>query len=63
MKVTVKIVQEINKLYDSGQTLRQLGTLFGLDKHTISNYVWHPRPRGGRYNKTGWYLDNKIAKV
>ena len=49
MKVTIPIIQELNKLYNEGQTLRQLAVVFKLDKHTVGNYIHKPRENGRRH--------------
>jgi len=48
MKVTIKIAQGLNELYNEGLTLRQVGVAYGLDKHTVGNYIWNPRKNGRR---------------
>ena len=51
MKVTIKMIKQINKLYDNGQTMRQLAKTYNLSKDTVANYVWNPRKsKSGRLN-------------
>ena len=47
-KITVEMVQEMNKLYNSGLTYRQIGYQLEKSETCISNYVWKPRKRGCR---------------
>ena len=45
-KLTVTDIQEINRLYDDGNTLAYLGHKYKLDPSSISRYIWNPRRRG-----------------
>jgi len=42
-KVTIPITQEINKLYDAGESINQIAIKLNLSDVTIYNYVWKPR--------------------
>jgi len=46
MKVTVKIVQEINKMYKQGYNMKDVGVKLGLCSSTVCKYVWEPRAHG-----------------
>ena len=46
MKVTVTMIQEMNKLYDTGYNMQMLGEKYGINKRTVCNYIWKPRRRG-----------------
>ena len=49
--ITVPIIQELNKLYDAGATMKELANKYNVSSVTIHNYVWKPRKtRGGREN-------------
>mgnify|MGYP001582473805 CR=1 FL=1 len=45
-KVSIEMIQTINKLYISGQTMSQLSKTLKLSPCTISKYVWKSRPKG-----------------
>ena len=44
--ITVKSIQEINKLYDGGATLREVGKEYGISYKTVAKYIWKPRKTG-----------------
>lgn len=46
MKVTVKLAQEINILYDAGNTMKTIAEMFDLCSSTVCKYVWNPRGFG-----------------
>jgi len=48
MKVNTRMIQEMNRLYDKGKTVRQLAIKFNLSPSTITTYTWRPRNRGGQ---------------
>jgi len=45
-KLTVTDIQEINKIYNEGNTLAYLGYRYKMNPSSISRYIWKPRPRG-----------------
>ncbi|WP_143331274.1 helix-turn-helix domain-containing protein [Clostridium peptidivorans] len=47
-KVNIQIIQDINKLYNRGYNMKQLGEKFKLSPTTVNKYVWEPRNRGER---------------
>jgi len=51
MKVNNKMLLEMNKLYDEGATTRELAIVFNVSRCTIANYLWKPRPVGGKRKK------------
>lgn len=46
-KMTIPLMQEINRLYDSGLSVRDVAQELGLSFGIIKNYVWHTRSKGG----------------
>lgn len=48
MKITTKLVQEINKLYKLGNNMQMVAEKVGLSKSTVHKYVWEPRKHGTR---------------
>lgn len=44
--VTKETAQEINKLYNQGFNMVQIGKRLNLGHSTVCNYVWKPRERG-----------------
>lgn len=47
-KVTIPILQEINRLYDKGYNMATIGKMLNLGHNTICKYVWKPRPKGSK---------------
>lgn len=48
LKVTIPILQEINRLYDKGYNMATIGKMLNLGHNTICKYVWKPRPKGSK---------------
>lgn len=44
--VTIKAIQEMNRLYSKGYSMAEIGRKMGLGHSTICNYIWSPRTRG-----------------
>lgn len=44
MKVTTPIAQQINELYKT-MSLKEVSIIVGLDRTTVSQYIWKPRTR------------------
>ena len=49
LKVTTKIIQEINRIYNQGYDMVMVSEKVGFSKSTVSNYVWNPRPQSTRF--------------
>ena len=47
MKVTIEMMQEMNKLYPHN-SMRDLAAKFNLCSSTVRNYIWNPRRNGER---------------
>lgn len=45
-KVTTEKVQEINRLYNNGYNMAEIGKMLNLGHSTVNNYIWKPRSRG-----------------
>lgn len=45
-KLTVTDIQEINKIYNEGNTLAYLGYKYKMNPSSISRYIWKPRRAG-----------------
>ena len=46
MKMTVKKIIEINKLYDNGSTMAEIAPMFNICVATVGQYVSKPREHG-----------------
>jgi hypothetical protein len=46
VKLTIKLLQEMNKKYDEGLNMKELGLIYGIGESTVCNYIWKPRTRG-----------------
>lgn len=44
--VTIKIEQEINRIYNKGYSMATVGEKMGLARGTICKHVWKPRLQG-----------------
>jgi len=42
----IKDLQEINRLYNAGATMEELGVIHGMNASSISKYIWKPRHKG-----------------
>lgn len=47
-KVTIKMTQKINELYDNGWILKEIAEDIELSITTVGRYVWNPRTKGTR---------------
>ena len=45
--VTIPIIQEINKKYNEGLTMKSLAKMYGLTENTIGKYIWESRRSHG----------------
>jgi len=45
-KVTMEIIQEINKLYNSGLKIKEISPKFNLSNSTVGEYIHKPRHHG-----------------
>ena len=43
MKITVPILQQLNKDYNEGATVSELSVKYDVTKNTINNYIWVKR--------------------
>jgi transposase len=48
-KLNQEQIIEVNKLYNKGATMKELGKLYGVSPTTINKYIWEPRHRGEQY--------------
>lgn len=55
--LTIKDLQEINRLYDSGMTVKEVATTLNFTKGRIVNYIWNPRHKGVRTD------DDRLKKL
>jgi len=46
--LSIEQIQEVNKFYDAGWTLKQLSEKFFLCPEALDKYIWNPRPKGRR---------------
>lgn len=60
-KATIPIIQEMNKLYDSGFTQGEIAEKMDFSRATIGQYIWHPRS-GNESNFTKLELKEKYIK-
>jgi len=42
----IKDLQEMNRLYNAGATMEELGVIHSIDASSISRYIWKPRHKG-----------------
>ena len=45
-KFEIKDLQEINRLYNAGATMEELGVIHGINASSVSIYIWKPRHKG-----------------
>jgi hypothetical protein len=45
--MTIPLMQEINRLYDSGLSVKEVSEILNLTYGLTKNYVWHMRSKGG----------------
>jgi hypothetical protein len=48
VKVSVKLIQEMNLFYNLGNNMQTVGAKFGVCKSTVAKYIWEPRKHGTR---------------
>ncbi|MBZ9608666.1 winged helix-turn-helix transcriptional regulator [Clostridium estertheticum] len=53
-KITVKLIQEFNRLYNEGLTLKVIAKRYNVTSGTINNYIWVHRKRGRRKLEDEW---------
>ena len=46
--ITVKSIQEFNRLYNNGATSREISEKYGVSYATVARYIWKPRLKGRR---------------
>ena len=46
-KVTISIMQQLNKAYDNGANELEIAVQFGLSQPTVAKYIWKPRKASG----------------
>ena len=56
-KVTISIMQQLNKCYDAGANELEIAAQFGLSQPTVSKYIWKPRKATGGRNQ-----DHRVTK-
>ena len=45
-KVTIKMMQQINELYDMGYNMKMIAEKVGVSSSLVCNYIWNPRKSG-----------------
>jgi DNA invertase Pin-like site-specific DNA recombinase len=45
--MTIPILQEINRIYDLGNTISEIAVKYGVSYGTIRRYIWKPRNKAG----------------
>lgn len=57
--VTLEMIDEINRLYDKGLKMKDIGKKLKIGHGTVSRYVEHPRPKGREEDS---FLIRKVIK-
>ena len=45
-KFEIKDLQEMNRLYNAGATMEELGIMHGINTSSVGRYIWKPRHKG-----------------